>query len=180
MTAPSPTPPASKFPAGWAFGCGCGGMVLGAVAMLIFVLATYPMPEDTATTAQAEVEEQQVGRDEAFEFNQFSVTVEDVEMDATHFDGDMITSAGTYVVVTVRVENTSQEPQEADRRWFRLADAEGAVYEYDSNLAVRTRQDVNPGNALVVTNPYSVPADAEITHLVAGDEEDGAVVRVEL
>ena len=179
MTAPTPTPPASKFPAGWAFGCGCGGMVLGALAMLIFVLETYPMPEDTATAGQSEVQ-QQFATDEAFEFHQFSVTVEDVEMDATRFDGDTITSAGTYVVVTMRVENTSQEPQEADRRWFRLEDAEGAVYEYDRDMAIRTRQDVNPGNALVVPNPYSVPADAEITHLVVGDEEDAPVVRVEL
>ncbi|MFV2196005.1 DUF4352 domain-containing protein [Nocardiopsis sp. LOL_012] len=148
--------------------------------MLIFVLETYPMPEDTATAGQSEVQEQQVAADEAFEFGGFSIAVEDVEMDATHFDGDPITAPGTYVVVTVRVENISQEPQEADRRWFRLEDAEGAVYEYDDDMAIRTRQDVNPGNTLVVPNPYSVPADAEITHLVVVDEEDGAVVRVEL
>ncbi|GAA1463093.1 hypothetical protein GCM10009603_34470 [Nocardiopsis exhalans] len=180
MTTPSPTPPASKFPAGWAFGCGCGGMALGALAMLIFVLATYPMPDDTATTAQAEAEERQVERDEAFEFNEFSLTVEDIEMDATHFGDRAISSPGNYVVVTVRVENTSQEPQEADRRWFRLADAEGAVYEHDRDMAIRTRQDVNPGNALVITSPYSVPADTEITHLLVRDVEDGELVRVEL
>ena len=55
MTPSSPTPTASKFPAGWAFGCGCGGVVLGALAMLIFVLATYPMPETTEAAAPTEV-----------------------------------------------------------------------------------------------------------------------------
>lgn len=154
--------------------------MLGALAMLIFVLATYPMPETTEAAAPTEVEEQRVGRDEAFEFNQFSITVEDVEPDATRFEDKRITSPGTYMVLTLRVENTSQEPQRVDRRWFRLTDSAGSVYAYDDDLAIRTRQDLNPGNALRVPNPYSVPADVEVTHLLVGDEEGGSLIRVEL
>ncbi|MET9795063.1 DUF4352 domain-containing protein [Nocardiopsis alba] len=142
------------------------------------MLETYPMPDTTSPAAESTLETQQVSIDDEFEIDAFNVNVDEVDMEATHFDGSRIAAPGRFVVVTVRLENISSEPADANREWFRLEDAEGAVYDRDSDMAIRTRREVNPGNEVRVSNPYSVPEDTEITHLLVEVEE--AQVHVEL
>ncbi|MFD6950160.1 hypothetical protein A6A08_21920 [Nocardiopsis sp. TSRI0078] len=143
------------------------------ITMLIFTLATLPpLPseESTGTTAEQDPAPRQGDSEEPFDYAGFTITVEELDLDPVEAAEERVMGGTVFVVLRLKVENSSLEPLEVEREWFQLVDGEEARHAYDLGIAGGLSVDVNPGTDVVLENTYKVPVDAEITHLWVDDE----------
>lgn len=173
MSATPSSSPHKRSPAPWALGCGCGGFVLGMIAMLIFTLATLP-PLATEGTTTTDVEQTPTPRqgdaEDPFEYGGFTITVQELDLDPIEAPEERVMGGTVFVILRLDVHNSSREPLEVEREWFLLVDEQEAHHAYDLGIAGGLGVDVNPGTNIVLENTYKVPADAEFTHLWVNDE----------
>lgn len=119
----------------------------------------------------------------------FAFTVTDVEMTKTIGDGtSQRASQGTYVVVTMNVQNVGDTPHSFDGGIQTLLDTAGRQYavdggaDYDLNkdIAAGLGADINPGDQISVKIVFDLPPGAHPSALELHDSKvsGGAIVRL--
>ncbi|PSL01026.1 uncharacterized protein DUF4352 [Murinocardiopsis flavida] len=184
---PPPPPPPQRKNRAWLYGClGCGGaaafvLVLGAgcVAFLGSGTDTPPPAESPVAEAPAAGDDEKPAAKigDSVESGAFAFTVTDVETGVASVQDDtgyITTKAdGSYVVVSVTVENVGDESGIFDSTAQKLHDADGKEYSTDAEAQLTEGadswvNDINPGNKvdgkLIFDVPEGVQPDSVELH----------------
>lgn len=175
------------------------GIIIGALIVLIIVVAVLSGDEDTTTaeTEGTEAAETETEETEAAETDQepeesmpvlgetvqvgdvawtaLEVSTTDVLTADNEFTEDAATS-GQFVQVRVRIENTGNEAKTADDSVIQLLDSEGREfksytesYSYIPDDELIFLESINPGMGKDGMVIFEVPADASGFQLKVGD-----------
>lgn len=150
---------------------------IGAIVVIAVAVNLASGGQDTSTSgtasssqaategSSAPAEESAPGIGDAVRDGKFEFTVQNVERGVASV-GDQYTSQtpqGEYVLVTLNVANIGNEQQLFDTSSQKLLDGQGREYSTDTLATVTNDPNlgfsqINPGNSLVATLVYDVPA----------------------
>lgn len=167
------------------------GLIVGAVVIGgIFAITGGKSKTDTASastpTAAAEAEPAPATIGTPVRDGDFEFVVQSVQPGQTKIGGDILNTKaqGEFVVVTIKVTNSSNEAQSFFGSNIKARDAANREFEADSTAAIylpdskSLYEKLNPGNSVTGQLVFDVPAGTKLSTLELHDSafSDGVLV----